>query len=230
MTSGRYSDASRASPSSRSRTELMFQEAIRTSCPSRPEFLWLAERDVHRADAVDARLKTAAAVDLCHAFRGAGDDQVAGLQLDQTGKIGDRLWHVPDHGVDVAVLTYFAVDLEDDPRVARVPDLARRPDRPARSGIVEALAHVPRPGELLRLVLQIAPGEIDADRISIDMVERAALRDVAPARLQRHHQLDLVMEILGGAGKRHRRAVFHHGVAGLGEKERRLPVRIAPHL
>src|SRR5690606_7076458 len=110
------------------------------------------------------------------------------------------------------------------------PDLARRPDRPARSGIVEALAHVPRPGELLRLVLQIAPGEIDADRISIDMVERAALRDVAPARLQRHHQLDLVMEILGGAGKRHRRAVFHHGVAGLGEEERRLPVRIAPHL
>src|SRR5690606_41866826 len=115
MTSGRYSDASRASPSSRSRTELMFQEAIRTSCPSRPEFLWLAERDVQRADAVDARLKTAAAVDLCHAFRGAGEDQVAGLQHVQTGKIGDRHKHDTVQGVLVDVSPYYSIVRRAEP-------------------------------------------------------------------------------------------------------------------
>src|SRR5262249_52365904 len=45
--------------------------------------------------------------------------------------------------------------------------------------------------------LQIAPREVDTDAIAVDAVERLIERDVASAGLERHHQLHLVMHVLG---------------------------------
>ena len=51
------------------------------------------------------------------------------------------------------------------------------------------------PGTLLfaRGQLQVAAGEVDPDGIAVDVVERLVGRDIEPAALHRHHQLDLVM-------------------------------------
>ncbi len=46
------------------------------------------------------------------ARRRAGVDEVAGLQLEQAGEIGDHLRHLPDQLVEVALLSQLAVDLE----------------------------------------------------------------------------------------------------------------------
>src|SRR5215472_5338215 len=77
--------------------------------------------------------------------------------------------------------------------------------------------------------LQIAPRKVDAHAVAVDAVERLIERDVAPAGLERHHQLHLVMHVLGERGIGHVSSVRHDGVGGLGEEERRI-AHVVPHL
>jgi hypothetical protein len=77
--------------------------------------------------------------------------------------------------------------------------------------------------------LEVAPREIDANCVAEDAVERPLELDVAPAGLERHHELDLVMHVLGERRVGHRPAIRHDGIGGLCEEERRL-AHILPHL
>src|ERR1700736_1050302 len=49
-------------------------------------------------------------------------------------------------------------------------------------------------------VLQVAPGHIEAKRITIDMLERLFGGNIAAARFQRRHQLDFMVIVLGERG------------------------------
>src|SRR3954454_15384383 len=82
-------------------------------------------------------------------------------------------------------------------------------DGPRRIG---RLAQFPWAAELLGLVLEVAPGHIEADAVSINIVERRLDRNVAPALAERHHHLNLEMVVgrfrrvwkLSGLARRHR--------------------------
>ncbi|KAG1386465.1 hypothetical protein G6F58_013833 [Rhizopus delemar] len=64
-----------------------------------------------RAQAVDAADHRIAAHDGAHAFRRAGVDQVARLQAEVLGQVGDGLGDGPDQLADVAALLVRAIDL-----------------------------------------------------------------------------------------------------------------------
>ena len=87
----------------------------------------------------------------------------------------------PDELGKVAVLLYGAVDGKPDAALLRMPDLGGAMDRRARRGAVEAFAEIPGAAHILRLLLQIAPREIEPAAIAEDEIERLVARDV-PAR------------------------------------------------
>ena len=93
--------------------------------------------------------------------------------------------------------------------------------------MVERLADFPRPLLLARGDLQVAAGEVDADGIAVDVVERLVGGNVEAAALHRHDQLDLVMQILGQRRIGNGGAVRHEHVGVLGEEERRRALVIA---
>ncbi len=70
------------------------------------------------------------------------------------------------------------------------------------------------------------------DGIAIDMVQRTFDRDVHAAGLHGHHQLDLVLIILGQGRIGTGLAILHDHVAMLGEEERQFALVIAqlPHM
>ncbi len=110
-----------------------------------------------------------------------------------------------------------------------MPDLVGGLQRPAGRRGVERLADLPRPLHVARGDLQVAPREVDADAVALDAVERLIELDVAAARLERDHQLDLVVHVLGERRIGHGRAIRHDGVGGLGEEERRV-AHVVAHL
>ena len=73
----------------------------------------------------------------------------------------------------------------------------------------------------------LSTGEIDADRVAVDVIERLVGGDVEATALHRHDQLDLVMQILGQRRIGNRGAVRHQHVGVLGEEERRRAFVIA---
>ena len=87
--------------------------------------------------------------------------------------------------------------------------------------MVERFADLPRPLLLARGLLQVAAGEVDADAIAVDVIERLVGRDVEAAALHRHDQFDLVMQILGQRRVGDGGAVGLDHVGVLGEEERR---------
>jgi hypothetical protein len=95
--------------------------------------------------------------------------------------------------------------------------------------VVERLGAVPRAAHLAGLLLEVAPGHVEPDRVAEDFVERAFRRDLAAAFLERHHQLELVVHVLRARGVRER-AVGGERIRRLGEEERRVAVRIVAHL
>src|SRR5882672_1862984 len=101
-------------------------------------------------DTVDSTLHPVAALHRADAGWRAGEDEIAGLQLEQAGEMGDDLRHCPDHLGEIAGLAALAVDLEPDGTLLRMADIARAPDSGAGSRVVECLADLPRPARLLR--------------------------------------------------------------------------------
>ena len=170
-----------------------------------------------------------AALDGADAGRRAGEDQVARPQREQAG--------------EVAIISgTFQIIWSRSPVCRRSPltssviaPAAGWPTAlagcsgPQGADCLEGLRHLPRAAQLLRPVLQVAPGHVDADGVAEDAVERARDRNVRAALAERHHHLDLVMHVLGGRriGKR---AVEDQVVRVLLEEERRLAVRVAAHL
>src|SRR5579871_1434485 len=134
--------------------------------------LRLADRNLQRADAVDAALDFVAGVKLGDAGRRAGHDDITGGKLHLLRELPDDLRHAPDQLSQIALLRFLAVDREPDLALRGMADLRRRLDRRAGCGIVERFTDFPRPLLLARGDLQIAAGEVDADRIAIDVAER----------------------------------------------------------
>src|SRR5689334_19486505 len=64
----------------------------------------LPHRHFQLADAVDAAVEHVTALHRPDAGRRAGEDEIAGAQLEQAGEIGDHLRHLPDQLVEVALL------------------------------------------------------------------------------------------------------------------------------
>ena len=80
---------------------------------------------------------------------------------------------------------------------------------------------------LREAMLQVAAGEVDADAVAVDVVERLVGRNVEAAALHRHDQFDLVMQILGQRRVGDGGAIRLDHVGVLGEEERRRPLVIA---
>ena len=112
--------------------------------------------------------------------------------------------------------------------------LRERLQRPEHGRVVEALADLPRLLLVTHRTLEVAPGHVEADRVTEDQVERALRRDVSPALRERRDQLDLVVVILG---ERRIRVIDRHAgrreldrIGRLLEEERRLARRVRSHL
>src|SRR5690606_31509541 len=119
--------------------------------------------------------------DLPDACRRAGHDDVARGEADLLRELVDDLRHVPDHLREVAVLFDDAVLLEVNAALRGMADLARRPEGAHRRGRVERFSDLPRPLDVARSDLQIAPRQVDADAVAPDAIERLCGRDVAAA-------------------------------------------------
>ena len=61
--------------------------------------------------------------------------------------------------------------------------------------MIEGFSDFPRAAQFLGFALQVAAGEIDADAIAIDAVQRLFDRDIRAAAAQCHDKLHLVMHI-----------------------------------
>src|SRR5689334_11072492 len=178
-------------------------------------------------DALDLAFELVAYLQRRNASGRAGHDDVAGFERDHFGELPDDLRHVPDHLREVAVLLHLAIDLEIDAALLGMADLGSRSQRTAWRGTVEGLADFPWPLDVARGDLQVAPRQVDADAVAPHAVERLFLRDVAPAGFQRHHHLDLVVQVAGERRIRHGAAVMHDRVRGLCEEKRRLALVLA---
>src|SRR5215470_8756646 len=66
------------------------------------------DADGEFADAVDAALQPVAALHGADAGRCAGEDQIAGLEDEETGEVADDLRHFPDELGEIALLAQFA--------------------------------------------------------------------------------------------------------------------------
>ncbi|OCB48293.1 hypothetical protein A5721_05110 [Mycobacterium vulneris] len=155
---------------------------------------------------------------------------MTGGEVDSGRDRADDLGNRPDQVAEVAVLPELAVDAQPDLAAARVADVGDRMNRRARGGGVEPLGPVPRPAELLGLVLQIAAGQVDADAVAPDQAQSIVRCHVAASGAQRHHELDLVVERRGQRRVGDDALGNDHRVGRLHEEERRLPVRILAHL
>src|SRR5580704_14140883 len=194
-----------------------------------PSLQGLPYRHAEFSDSLDLALDLVAGDGGGDARWRAGHDDVAGREVDHLRKFCDDLRHVPDHLIKVAVLAHLAVDFEHDAAFRRVADRGCRLERPARRRMIERLADLPGPLDVARGDLQIAACQVDADAVAVDAGKRVFDLDVAATAFERHHQVDLVMHVLGQRRVGHRAAVGHDRVGGLGEEEWRL-AHVLAHL
>src|SRR6185437_2183348 len=161
------------------------------------------------------------------AGRRARHDDVAGANLDLLRQLPDDFGNVPDQLGEVALLPFSTVHREPDLALGGMADLGSRLQRRAGRRMVERLADLPRPLLLARGLLQVAPREVDAHRIAIDVIERLLGRNVQPAALHGDDQLDLMMHVLGQRRIGDGGAVGLEHVGMLGKEKRRVPLVIA---
>src|SRR6266568_4388613 len=160
--------------------------------------------------------------------RRARHDEIARFERVVLRQERDLLGHAPDHLVDIRVLAKLAVYLEPELAFFRVTALRGGSDRPDRGGLVEILAEGPGPALVLADLLQIAPGHVQAHRVTPDVLVGLGRRDLMAACADDCDHLGLPV-VMG----RHRRIV--HG-ATLGDQimsrfgeEERLLAAVAPH-
>src|SRR5690606_2223503 len=115
-------------------------------------------------------------------------------------KLGDDFGDGPDHGGQVALLPGLAVHRQPDLTCARVADLIDAVNGRHGGGEVEPLGGVPRAAILLGQRLQVAPGQVVADGVAVDVAFSVFNRNVAPAFADGDDQLHLVMQV-AGAGR-----------------------------
>src|SRR5439155_18620350 len=102
-----------------------------------PDLFRVADRNLQRADAVDATFDLVAGVKLGDAGRRARHDDVAGGKRHLLRELPDNFRHVPDQFGEVALLGFGAVDRQPDLALRGMADLRSRLQRGAGRGIVE---------------------------------------------------------------------------------------------
>src|SRR5215467_15361055 len=121
------------------------------------------DRHVELADTVDVALEPVTPVNGANTRWGAGENEIAGPKLEQSGQEGDLVRDVPDHLGQVAGLLAHAIDVEPDRAPGWVFHMLRRNECGARGGVLEGLSHFPRTLELFGFGLQVAACHVDAD-------------------------------------------------------------------
>ena len=159
----------------------------------------------------------------------------ARLDVPPLGQRGDDLVGLPDHPVERRALPvrrvvhaerHRGVSERGARRVGR--ERARgggEHERAARRRAVEVLARAPRAAHVLRLLLRVAPREVDADAVGVDVRRRLGDQERARRRRapDRDHELALGVE----AGEplsyedRHSLIVVRHAIS----RRRRPPNR-----
>ena len=135
--------------------------------------------------------------------------------------------YFPDHQIEIRILPDLAVDREPDPPLCQMADSLGGRDRGTRGRLIERLADFPRLLFLTRSGLQIASRHVEPDGIAENVSQRSIACDLDAARLHRHHQLQLVLEILRQRWVGNRGAIGHDRVSMLGEEKRRLLLVVA---
>jgi len=99
-------------------------------------------------------------------------DQIARHQTIQPRQFGNDFGHGPDHIGNIGALAHLAIHFQPDRPMIRVGHLHRRADGPARGGMIEPLARIPRPAHFTGRKLQVAPGQVDTGGIAENMLLR----------------------------------------------------------
>ncbi len=157
----------------------------------------------------------------------AGEDQVAGLQFHCLAANRYNIRHRPDHLGQISLLAYFAIDGEPDPPAVRNAVVIRRDQRAAGGRMIERFRPVPWPAGLLRHILQVAAGQVDADAIAPDMAGRSIAADIHAALADGDHQLDFVMKVFCRNGVGNHGAGIHDRIGRLCEEKGRVALVIA---
>src|SRR5712671_1387537 len=187
----------------------------------------LANRNLQRTDAVHAAFDLVARVERGDASRRSRHDDIAGGECDLLRELPNDFRHAPDQLGEVTLLLFGAVHREPDLALRGMADLGGGLQRRAGRGIVEGFADFPRPLLLARGDLQVAAGEVDADAIAVDMIERLVGGDVEAAALHGDDQFNLVVQIPGQRRVGDRGAIRDQHVGMLGKEERGRPLVIA---
>src|SRR5207237_6910418 len=125
----------------------------------------LADRDLQRADTIDPAFDAVAWRERGDAGRRPRHDDIAGADLDLLRQLPDDFRHAPDQLGEVAFLPLGAVDRQPDLALRRMADFRSRLQRRAGRRVIEGFADLPGTLPLARGLLQVAPGQVDADRI-----------------------------------------------------------------
>src|SRR5262249_23260084 len=103
-----------------------------------------------------------------HAFRRAGEDNVAPLERHVSRVVADELPAIEHHVAGARGLAHLAVDAALDLQIVAVGEIGGDEPRPDRGGAVQALAQHP----LARAALQIARREVVAGAVAEDVAGR----------------------------------------------------------
>src|SRR3954449_13523038 len=136
---------------------------------SKPDLAQALNRGGHRLPALDR----------ADALGRARKDHVARLDFEVARQVGDLLGYGPDHVREIARLFRDSVNAERDFPAGGMADLCSRVNGADGTRRIGRLAQFPWAAQLLGLVLEVAPGHIEADAVSIDMIERRLDRNVA---------------------------------------------------
>ena len=155
-------------------------------------FIFIIPFDAERDDVADVEILRRLHAGADAGRRARGDD-VAGHQRHELRDVGNALRHREDHGRGRSGLAALAVDVEPHRQLLHVRDfiLGDKPGADWSKGVVRfALGPLTEP-----LDLEIALGDVVADAVAGDMIERVGLADIFGAGADDGGDLDFPVEL-----------------------------------
>src|SRR5690606_27512567 len=130
-----------------------------------------------------------------HAFRRAGENEIAGFEFEQPREIGNRFSDIPDHLGYTAFLTQCTVHLKSDVSLVDHTGTLDRINGPHGSAVIERLANFPGTPLLLGDALQVPTGHVQTYCVPIHACRSFFDGEVPSSLAQRHDELYLVVQI-----------------------------------
>src|SRR6185312_8206127 len=225
-------------PAWRARGSPRSNPPLRAPAGGTPRYPWSGRSGAHDAHAQLREIGPVGGHEVgephgAHARGGAGEDEVAGLEVPCRREVRDHLWNFPDEIGDPALLAANAIHIQSDLHFRDVLDPCRRGNAAHGCRAVESLGDAPRSAELLRLALQVAPCHVEPHGVAVDAALRVVLTQVGATLAHGNDQLDLVVQLAREAGiAQYARLTLgdrEDGIGGFHEEERRLAAG-GPHL